>query len=110
MIAIAKARTPMTHPIASDLRAWWDGETSDWDAEVTGSSPKLSGELWERMPEIDSKVVARSSGIFEKHFGIPLDVRLIRRGGYSSVEDMVEDLVPKMQAKLKKPAGGAKKP
>lgn len=85
--------------VVANLNAWWEQECGDWDTLVEGKSPDvLSGgeDLWNCMPVVDSKAVARTSPIFERHFGIPLDVKLIRRGGYKSFDEMVGDLVPKM--------------
>lgn len=85
--------------LADDLKLWWEQECEDWDALVEGVDPKelLGGEdLWDWMPVVDSKAVARTSPIFERYLGIPLDVKLIRRGGYKSIDEMVRDLVPKM--------------
>ncbi|MFM8979571.1 MAG: hypothetical protein ACKOSS_03815 [Planctomycetia bacterium] len=45
---------------------------------------------------MDSKSVARTSPIFEKVLGVPLDINLIRPGGYRDIEDVINDLVPKM--------------
>lgn len=85
--------------LIADLRSWWELECGDWDTIVQGSSPAaLPGgeDLWNSMPVVDSKAVARTAPIFERHLGIPLDVKLIRRGGYKSIDEMVGDLVPKM--------------
>lgn len=87
--------------LSSALRDWWDRERADWDAQVEGYSagavPDAAGsDLWESMPMIDSKEVARTSPIFEEHLGRPLDIRLIRPGGYDSVENMILHLVPAM--------------
>jgi len=85
--------------LSAELNAWWAQECGDWDTLVEGKSGGvlLGGEdLWNSMPVVDSKAVARTSPIFERYFGIPLDVRLIRRGGYKSIDEMIEDLVPKM--------------
>ena len=48
------------------------------------------------MPVVDSKTVARTSPIFEKHLGRPLDIRLIRPDGYKSIDHMIRHLVPLM--------------
>ncbi len=81
-----------------DLRAWVELESADWDALVEGGPEGLPGgsDLWDTMPVLDSKAVARSSPVFEQHLGIKLDVRLIRAGGYFDVDDMISDLVPSM--------------
>ncbi len=95
--------------LSADLNAWWEQECGDWDALVEGKSPEvlLGGEdLWNCMPVVDSKAVARTSPIFEKYFGIPLDVSLIRRGGYKSINEMIGDLVPKMLEIVKSKRAG----
>jgi hypothetical protein len=87
--------------ISAEIRAWWEVESTDWDAAVTAADPSalLGGaDLWDDMPVVDSKTVARTSPIFERHIGIRLDVKLIRPGGYLSIEDAIADLVPKMIA------------
>jgi len=85
--------------LSAELNAWWEQECGDWDTLVEGKSQNglLGGEdLWNCMPVVDSKAVARTSPIFEKFFGIRLDVTLIRRGGYRSIDEMIGDLIPKM--------------
>ena len=76
----------------ADLRAWYEQEQTDWDAQVTGSD--MSGtDLWDSMPTVDSKTVARMAPIFEKHEGRRFDVRRIRAGGYRSIDDAIRHLV-----------------
>lgn len=87
--------------LSSALRDWWDRERADWDAQVERSSAEAASEaadsdLWDSMPMIDSKEVARTSSVFEEHLGRPLDVRRIRPGGYDSIENMIRHLVPAM--------------
>lgn len=99
-------RTPLSTAtaIAADIRRWWEEECADWDVAVMASDPtSLPGgaDLWDGMPTVDSKAIARSSPIFEHHLGIPLDVKLIRHGGYASLDDAIADLVPKMEASAK---------
>jgi hypothetical protein len=100
--------TGISDAIAADIQAWWEAESTDWDLTVTATDPsQLPGgdDLWDGMPIVDSKAVARTSPIFERHLGIPLDVKLIRPGGYASIEDAVGDLVPKMIAAASHQAG-----
>jgi hypothetical protein len=81
------------------MRAWWANEAADWDAAVTGSDPTAlpgGSDLWDSMPTVDSKAVARTSPIFERYLGIGLDIKLIRPGGYATIDDVINDLVPKM--------------
>lgn len=96
----APSVTSASAALVAEIRAWWADESAGWDGQVAASgSPPLAGgvDLWNSMPLIDSKAVARSSPIFERHLGAPLDVRLIRSGGYASVDDLIADLVPKME-------------
>ena len=87
--------------LSQSLQAWWSQESADWDALVEGNSTVAAptaadSDLWGSMPTVDSKAIARTSAIFEAHLGRPLDIRLIRPGGYNSVDDMVRHLVPAM--------------
>lgn len=87
--------------LRADLQSWWEQESGDWDALVNASeSTDLPGgeDLWDDMPTVDSKAVARMSPIFERHIGIPLKTKLIRVGGYTAIEDVINDLVPQMVA------------
>jgi hypothetical protein len=87
--------------ITAEIQAWWEVESTDWDAAVTAADPSAlpgGADLWDDMPVVDSKTIARTSPIFERHLGIRLDVTLIRPGGYPSIEDAIADLVPKMTA------------
>lgn len=101
-VAFGGRQTREVHErLSSALRDWWDRERADWDAQVGRSSAEAASEaagsdLWDSMPMIDSKEVARTSSVFEEHLGRPLDVRLIRPGGYGSIENMILHLVPAM--------------
>lgn len=81
------------------LAAWWRQEAADWDAaiEAAQDSPTRGVDLWDDMPTVDSKAVARSSPLFEQYLGVPLEVKLIRKGGYTGIDDMISDLVPRME-------------
>ncbi len=87
------------------LRDWAIDETTDWDSQVEASATGTVGDtsssdLWDSMPTLDSKAVARSSPIFEQYLGRPLDIRLIRPGGYQSIDDLIDHLVPAMMMKV----------
>ena len=86
--------------LEAELRAWGDQEIAAWDSLVGGpAAVQLPGgaDLWDRMPVLDSKAVARSSPIFERHLGISLNPKLIRAGGYPGIDEMISDLVPQME-------------
>ena len=91
--------------LRKELREWAIHETGNWDLQVEASrtgmiTDRSNSDLWDSMPELDSKAVARSSPIFERYLGRPLDVRLIRPGGYRSIDDMIDHLVPDMMKKF----------
>ncbi len=80
------------------LHAWWRQESADWDTAVERThGVSAAGSLWDDMPMVDSKAIARSSPLFEQHVGVPLDVTLIRKGGYASIDDAINHLVPEME-------------
>ncbi len=67
-------------------------ERESCEAQVVGGNSS-SADLWEDMPAVDSKTVARLAPVFKRHTGRPLDIRRIRPGGYDSVEEAVQHLV-----------------
>ena len=76
--------------LEAGLRTWWDKERADWDDQIPGSD---LADLWESMPVVDSKAVARMAPIFERHEGRRFDVRRIRAGGYADIDDAIRHLV-----------------
>jgi hypothetical protein len=88
--------------LATELLDWWRKEREDWDILLEPSPDELTdveSDLWDSLPVVDSKAIARSAPIFEAHLGIPLDVKLIRPGGYPSIEAAIEHLLPRMEEK-----------
>jgi Arc/MetJ-type ribon-helix-helix transcriptional regulator len=80
------------------LRTWWRQESADWDSAVEGApGAQPAAGVWDDMPTVDSKAIARSSPLFEQHLGVRLDVTLIRKGGYTSIDDAIRHLVPEME-------------
>lgn len=90
--------TAANKQLVQALCDWWEDESSDWDALVEGTAGDQPSDedLWNCMPVVDSKAVARTAAIFEKYLGRRLDVRFIRPGGYRSLKEMICHLVPKM--------------
>ena len=66
-------------------------ERASCEAQVVGGNIS-SADLWEDMPTVDSKTVARLAPIFKRHTGRYQNIRRIRPGGYDSVEEAVQDL------------------
>lgn len=79
-----------------DLRVFLNDQTASWDDDSPpGSSLPGAEHLW-NLPKVDSKAIARCSPIFKKHLGIRLQVKLIKPGGYQSIDGAINHLVPKM--------------
>jgi hypothetical protein len=85
--------------LADRLRQWWAQESEDWDeaVEAEPDDDLPDEDLWEDMPTVDSKAIARTSPIFQEILGIALDVKFIRRGGYSTIDEAIDHLVPQME-------------
>jgi len=75
--------------LADDLRSWWDGEVGCVDDPFADPKPP-AGTIFDVLPAI------------EKHVGFEVPSRIIRRGGYSSFEDMTADLLPKVRAMVER--------
>ncbi|MFZ5629140.1 MAG: hypothetical protein ACOY5B_08415 [Spirochaetota bacterium] len=91
----------VSEDLADAIRAYWKEEEAVWESQVEGNSPSPEGSegIWDSMPAVDSKAVARMSRIFEEHLKIPLDVNLIKSGGYESIDEVIENLVEIMVQK-----------
>jgi hypothetical protein len=92
-------RVSLIRALSKRVKDWWAQEGTDWDDAVSATGPEsLPGgeDLWNDMPEVDSKAIARSTTVFEDVLGMPLKATLIRPGGYRTIEEAIEDLIPKM--------------
>jgi hypothetical protein len=49
--------------------------------------------VWEDLPVVDSKTVCKLSPIVKELLGRRLDPSWVRKGGYESVEDAVQDVI-----------------
>jgi len=54
--------------------------------------PSTSG-VWDGMPTVDSKTVIRLSPIVEELIGRPLEACWVRKGGYESVDEAIDDVI-----------------
>ena len=85
------------HRLKENLVEYWNEQCATWDSKVESAEP-VQGDLglWDEIPNIDSKEVARMTDIFNKHLGEVFDVKYIRAGGYEDINDLIEDVVPKL--------------
>ena len=88
--------------LSADLRAWWDGEVGGEDDPFADPKPAASGTIFDVLPAIDSLGCVNGLLTIEKHVGFEVPSRILRRGGYSSFEDMTLDLLPKVRAMVER--------
>ena len=58
------------------------------ELEPSVGAPDLDGydksDLWDDLPQVDSKTVMKVSGVVKQFLGIPLDPKIVKKGGYNS--------------------------
>jgi transcriptional regulator with XRE-family HTH domain len=86
------------------LSDWYDDACKTFDDsidEVLGKGGDASQDpltIWDEMPAIDSKDAVGALLVIEDETGLQLPADLVRPGGYSSLEDLTADLLPKARA------------
>lgn len=86
------------------VRDWCEENCKSFDEAVSGTPPDASEPLsiWDEIPQVDSKEAIGCLVALEPELGCELSgeqvAELIRPGGYSSVDDFVEDILPKIRA------------
>ena len=89
--------------LARDLRAWWDEQVGNGDDPFADPVPSRGPDtIFEVIPELDSLAMVEGLITAEKHVGFEIPPCVIRRGGYSSFDDMVGDLLPKLRDEASK--------
>lgn len=84
--------------LVRELQAWFEEET----APIDGSSPPpapagAGGSIVGMRPAIDSKRVVDAARVTRAVLDIELPPEIIKRGGYESCEEMINDLMPKLE-------------
>lgn len=84
--------------LVQELQAWFKEET----APIDGSSPPpapagAGGSIVGMRPAIDSKRVVDAARVTRAVLDIELPPEIIKRGGYESCEEMINDLMPKLE-------------
>lgn len=91
------------------MREWWDEEQSGWsiDKKAKDELKKQAKDIMSSIPVIDSKVAITVSAVVEEILGAEIHPSLIKKGGYSSIDELIEDLLGKLKAccKQKKASG-----
>lgn len=81
--------------IEQKLREWWRERNEDWETDTEDGS-RCEEDVWNHMPEIDSKEVARAGHIIGDHLDTEFDPTMIPPGGYNSIDALTDDLISKM--------------
>jgi hypothetical protein len=84
--------------LVQELQAWFEEET----APIDGSSPPpapagAGGSIVGMRPAIDSKRMVDAARVTRAVLDIELPPEIIKRGGYASCEEMINDLMPKLE-------------
>lgn len=84
--------------LKAELEAWFAAETESIDGSIEASAPAgAGGSIISVRPAIDSKRVVDATVVTKKVLEIELPPEIIKPGGYSSCEEMIADLVPKLE-------------
>lgn len=80
------------------LQRWFDEEAAAIDGTIEADAPSgTGGSIISVRPAIDSKRVLDATCITEEVLGINLPPKIIKPGGYMSCDEMITDLVAKLQ-------------
>ena len=79
----------------AELQSWWDSQVDSSDDPFAAPKPPV-GTISDVVPVVDSLSVTTALVAIEKHVGFKVPPRVIQRGGYNSFDEMVNDLIPKV--------------
>ncbi|MBB4096824.1 hypothetical protein [Sphingomonas kyeonggiensis] len=81
-----------------ELEAWFEEETAPIDGSPAPPAPAGGGgSIIGMRPAIDSKRVVDAARVTRAVLEIELPPEIIKRGGYESCEEMINDLMPKLE-------------
>lgn len=84
--------------LVAELEAWFAAETESIDGSIEAAAPSGSGgSIMSVRPAIDSKRVVDATVVTKKVLDIDIPPEIIKPGGYASCEEMIADLVPKLE-------------
>lgn len=95
---LKKAFATKVSTLVAELEEWFEEETAAIDGSIEAGAPSGSGgSIMSIRPAIDSKRVVDATVITKKVLDIELPPQIIKAGGYASCEEMIADLVPKLE-------------
>lgn len=84
--------------LVQELEAWYEEETAPIDGAAPPPAPAgAGGSIVGMRPAIDSKRVVDAARVTRAVLEIELPPEIIKRGGYESCEEMINDLMPKLE-------------
>ena len=96
--------------LIAKLETWFEDEVAAIDGEIAAEAPSGSGaSIMGMRPAIDSNRVLDATVITKEVLNMELPPEIIKPGGYGSCDEMIADLVPKLEQvfigalKVKKP-------
>jgi hypothetical protein len=98
--------------LVGDLRVWWDDQVGGGEDDPFADATPPTGTIFDAIPVIDSLGAVTGLITVEQHVGFKVPSRVIRRGGYNSFDDLIDDLLPKVRALVERrstPAGATPK-
>ncbi|MEN6543674.1 hypothetical protein [Parvibaculum sp.] len=92
---IFAAKVPV---LIAELKEWFEEEAAAIDGSVEADAPSgPGGSIIGMRPAIDSKRIVDATVVTKKVLDIELPPQIIKAGGYASCEEMIADLVPKLE-------------
>ncbi|MEZ5972606.1 MAG: hypothetical protein R3C31_12410 [Hyphomonadaceae bacterium] len=82
--------------LTSELQGWWNEQVANPD-DPFADPPTPTGTIFDVLPVLDSLAAVTGLIAIEKHVPFKVTSRVIRKGGYNSFEDMISDLMPKLE-------------
>lgn len=84
--------------LVAELEAWFAKETESIDGTIEKAAPAGSGgSIMGMRPAMDSKCVLDAAVVTKKLLGIEVPPEIIKPGGYNSCDEMIADIVPKLE-------------
>ena len=101
MIAAEKVKSDVArfpeHELRTALTDFWKKQIKDRQTDPFAPKPSGGGTLYDLLPALDSLTIVRSFVVVEKVLKMKIPVGLVKKGGYDSREQMLQDLIPKLQ-------------
>ena len=83
--------------LVRELQAWFEEETAPIDGSPPPAPAGAGGSIVGMRPAIDSKRVVDAARVTRAVLEIELPPEIVKRGGYENCEEMINDLMPKLE-------------